>query len=230
MALDFLKKLIYEDDEESSEEVKEKEQRTPPPPSPAPPEHGPSKEEEPQGENLSLPAEIDPKILKEIEGILEVSNFPGPDYLDLMKFVDNPDLQKTTPSEPARMLTAFTMLRIQSPSLTKEVIVDSVDSYVNLLKDHKAQGIEEWKKLYQAEVGEKIQDMESLNSDMAAITKQIEDLKKLYQQKDEEYRKLTQEKAQAESKCLKKRESFEYTFDQVISKITNDKIKLQNNL
>lgn len=92
-------------------------------------------------EGLTL--ELDYELMDKLCDRLESENIPGPDYMELRTAVNDEKLQGMIPDLKTRFMVAFSTLSATSPNLTKAHVLESIDTYIKLLKKWEQEAIAE---------------------------------------------------------------------------------------
>ena len=151
-------------------------------------------------------------------------NLPGPDYLELR---NNASALESLPlSEEQKLEAAFKVLHNQYPNLSKEVILKSIDTYIGIVDEEKRAGLEECKKARDLTVGEKESRVKVMRETNVEILKQIDDLKKRYDETQQKIGSMEHEILSDKQELDTKERMFNDSIQTVISVLMNDKNKI----
>lgn len=159
--------------------------------------------------------ELNQQILDKLCERLDMENLPGPDYMELRTTMNSDYLVKNFPDENTRMNIAFNTLKVTSPQLTKEYIMESIDTYVGFLHQWRAEAVNEVTKKRE-EVNASIKKIEDLN---AKIEKMIKERDSLQVGVNE----ITE-------KCDRNQRDMDNAITFLISKLSEDKENITKNL
>jgi chromosome segregation ATPase len=167
------------------------------------------------------------KFHEHFDALLKQANLPGPDYYEFSKI--EATLKAPIPDEHVRITTAFASLQTQSP-VTKDVIVNSAQTYVEVIKKDKEgfqKALEEKQKV---EVESRKKQIESLNQKIATAKQQIDELNASIVQSSTSIQKFNTELTDIESNLHKNEGAYLTACDDMISKINSDIEKIKSNL
>jgi len=151
-------------------------------------------------------------------------NLPGPDYLELR---NNASALESLPlTEEQRLEAAFKVLQKTYPNLTKDVILRSIDTYVGVVEEERTAGLEECKKARQATIGEKESRLKVMRETNAETLKQIEELKKRYDETENNINKMEHEILSAKQQLDNKELMFNASIENALSVLKSDKNKI----
>lgn len=165
-------------------------------------------------------------VISQIWEVILSKNLPGPDYIELKNNVSA--LSKTLVGIPEDQIisAAFNVLKNQYPNLTKETILKSIDTYVGIVNEEKKNGLNQCKQLRINEVGEKESRVKQLKETANDILKQIEELKKRYDETNASANNLEHEILTKTQEIDAKEKTFVGSVEAVIGVLTNDKNKI----
>jgi len=151
-------------------------------------------------------------------------NLPGPDYLELR---NNASALEGLPlNEEQRLEAAFKVLKKTYPNLTKDVILRSIDTYVGVVEEERTAGLEECKKARQATIGEKESRLKVMRETNAETLKQIEELKKRYDETENNINNMEHEILSAKQQLDNKERMFNASIENALSVLKSDKNKI----
>ena len=99
-----------------------------------------------------------------ILGEISARNIPGPDFAELKDMFESDDMKQNIPDANSRWKTAFSMLKMMNKGLTKKVVLDSIDVYINVIEEEKKNALAQIDQKYNTLVGDKelkVNDTES---------------------------------------------------------------------
>lgn len=151
-------------------------------------------------------------------------NLPGPDYLELR---NNASALEGLPlNEVQRLEAAFKVLKKTYPNLTKEIILQSIDTYMAVVEEERAAGLEECQKARKQTVGEKESRLQVMKDTNAETLKQIEELKRRYDETEANINKMEHEILSAGQLLDKKESMFNASIESALSVLRSDKNKI----
>jgi len=167
----------------------------------------------------NVTARLDNALFEKLCTVVEESNIPGPDYVELMKAAQNDTMKKAIPDEKSRFTAAYISIKATNPELTKERVLGSIDEYVRMLEEERNNGLSELHEKWVNEVDEPEKRIASAQ----------EEITKLQQQLQDKIRYVSEERTRidaAKNENTSKKMNFNYTFDVFINKLKEDKVKL----
>lgn len=151
-------------------------------------------------------------------------NLPGPDYLELR---NNASALEDLPlTEEQRIEAAFKVLKQTYPNLSKQVILNSIDTYLAVVEEERAAGLEECKKVRMETVGEKESRLKVMRETNAETQKQIEELKKRFEETNDAINKMEHEILTATQTLDSKERMFNASVDSARQILLSDKNKI----
>jgi len=96
--------------------------------------------------NTIIVQQNDATMIKRLYDCIIAHNLPGPDYLELKNIADA--LSKYVTDENARYSAAFETLKQQYPSLTKDIILNAIKTYSNLIESERTSGLQQCKEMF----------------------------------------------------------------------------------
>lgn len=169
--------------------------------------------------NGQVVGQVDANILENLCTVLDEKNLPGPDYLELKSAANDAVMQKAIPDETARFTCAYISMKVNAPHLNKEVIINSIDKYVEYLEAERQSGLNElaikWK--------EEVDDKEAL---VDTAQKELLELQEALNAKIKFISETTAEITTSKNQCTVSKANFNATVDYVINNLNTDKTKL----
>lgn len=159
--------------------------------------------------------ELNQQILDKLCERLDMENLPGPDYMELRTTMNSDYLVKNFPDENTRMNIAFNTLKVTSPQLTKEYIMESIDTYVGFLHQWRAEAVNEVSKKRE-EVNASLKKIEDLNAKIEKMIKERDTLQVGVNEVTE--------------KCDRNQRDMDNAITFLISKLSEDKENITKNL
>lgn len=151
-------------------------------------------------------------------------NLPGPDYLELR---NNASALEGLPlTEEQRLEAAFKVLKKTYPSLTKDVILKSIDTYIGVVNEEKASGMEQCKAARQATIGEKESRLKVMRDTNQETLRQLNELKKRYEETELNIRNMEHEVLTATQEMDAREKAFLASIDSAIAVLNSDKSKI----
>lgn len=159
----------------------------------------------------------DTKFIDLLETVIEKNNQPGQDYFEFKQAVEN--MNSLPMDEKTKFLTVYQVLSLQG--CKKEILLASLDKYINLIQSEKAGFDEEMKSEYAAKVQSKLLQAEESKKELDAITKRLAEL-------NGTILALSQEAQTEEMKIRATESNFKASADVIISEMISDKEKINN--
>ena len=156
--------------------------------------------------------EVDKEIETKIWEMIVAKNLPGPDYIEFKNVASG--LTEIVPDENLRMKGAFNVLLKSYPNFTKEIILNSIDTYIGIVGEEKEKGRTECEELRR--------------TSSADILRQIEELKKKSDAINQETLELEEEIRKSSEEIDRKERVFESSVQSVINTLESDKTRVTN--
>jgi len=174
---------------------------------------------------ISVTGTVNQEIYKKVKQVLEECNLPGPDYLELKNSCNA--MASIIPDENARFLAAYATLKASTPSLTKNIILNSIDEYIKFINKEKVAAEKEIEKLFQKEVLSRKTIIDNESVKIEEFKKQIEKLQSQINESGVLINKTSSEMVNKQSELDIQKKNFETTVDFVTNELNTDKNKLQ---
>jgi hypothetical protein len=170
--------------------------------------------------------EVDKEIETKIWEMIVAKNLPGPDYIEFKNVASG--LTEIVPDENLRMKGAFNVLLKSYPNFTKEIILNSIDTYIGIVGEEKEKGRTECEELRRTRIGNKEARIKELKESSADILRQIEELKKKNDAINQETLELEEEIRKSSEEIDRKERVFESSVQSVINTLESDKTRVTN--
>jgi len=164
----------------------------------------------------------DVTMIKQLYDCIIAHNLPGPDYLELKNIADA--LSKYMSDDGARYSAAFDTLKQQYPSLTKDVILNAIQTYATLIESERARGLQQCKDAF-----DKLDLSEKIRSDNARAEEIMMEIKRLQIEHDKitaNIKNLTDKNEIAINKYQHDCEVFNASVNAVIATLNADRDKI----
>lgn len=171
----------------------------------------------------TIEGQVDDELLQKLCQAMEDSNLPGPDYLELKNVANNEEMKRAMPNEIQRLTVAFITMKSSSPEMTKERVLNSIDSYIQMMENERKTGHEQLDQIWNVKV-------ESQRAAVSDAEREIASLQQKLQELIEFVRTKTNEIAEESNKCNINKANFDATVDFLVNNLANDKTKLSNAL
>lgn len=169
----------------------------------------------------TIEGQVDDELLQKLCQVMEESNLPGPDYLELKNVANNDEMKKAMPNETQRLNVAFITMKSSSPDMTKERVLSSIDTYINMMENERKAGHEQLDQIWQERVESQRSAVIEAEAEIANIQKKLQELVQFVQTKNNEI-------AAASNECNINKANFDATVDFLVNNLTEDKGKLIN--
>ena len=172
--------------------------------------------------NINNNVEMNQDILNKLCSFMESCNLPGPDYMELKK-ATNSEGMKVIPDIGVRFQAAFATLKSMHPNLSKQIILDSIDAYINELQ--KQNNIA--KEQIETKRKKEVIDKQNIIADKETQIKKLQDeIVKI----SSEMLKMKEEVKNAEDECNKNINEFNASVNLLINNLITDKNKISETL
>lgn len=169
----------------------------------------------------TIEGQVDDELLQKLCQVMEESNLPGPDYLELKNVANNDEMKKAMPNETQRLNVAFITMKSSSPDMTKERVLSSIDTYIQMMENERKAGHEQLDLIWQERVESQRSAVIEAEAEIANIQKKLQELVQFVQTKNNEI-------AAASNECNINKANFDATVDFLVNNLTEDKGKLIN--
>lgn len=170
--------------------------------------------------------EVDKEIETKIWEMIVAKNLPGPDYIEFKNVASG--LTEVVPDENLRMKGAFNVLLKSYPNFTKEIILESIDTYIGIVGEEKERGRKECEELRKTKIGDKEARIKELKENSADILRQIEELRRKNDAINQETIGLEEEIKRSSEEINRKERIFENSVQSVINTLESDKTRVKN--
>ncbi|GHT40602.1 hypothetical protein FACS189437_06420 [Bacteroidia bacterium] len=175
--------------------------------------------------------EVNQKMVDELSTVLEERNLQGPDYLEMRNAANA--LKEVLNDDNQALKTAFITIKATHPNFTKEIVFNSLDTYLKIIEDERLQG----KKALEAKRNKEVHERETFITDMDAsndkcqkeietLENQINTLRARIVKNKESIAAVRSEINQAEAVIRKQELDFNASVDFMMSRLTADKQNL----
>ena len=168
-----------------------------------------------------IEGQVDDELLQKLCQVMEDSNLPGPDYLELKNVANNDEMKKAMPNEIQRLTVAFITMKSNTPEMTRERVLDSIDSYVEMMEKERQTGHAQLEAIWQERV-------ETQKAAVVEAEKQIVEMQNKLGELVSFVQNKTNEIAAATNECNINNANFDATVDFLVKNLADDKAKLTN--
>lgn len=169
----------------------------------------------------TIEGQVDDALLQKLCQAMEESNLPGPDYLELKNVANNDEMKKAMPNEIQRLTVAFITMKSSSPDMTRDRVLTSIDTYINMMENERKTGHEQLDQIWQERVESQRSAVIEAEAEIANIQKKLQELVQFVQKKNHEI-------AAASNECNINKANFDATVDFLVNNLAEDKAKLTN--
>ena len=169
---------------------------------------------------------VDKEIEAKIWDMIVAKNLPGPDYLEFKNAAAG--LVDITPNESMQMKGAFNVLKRSYPTFSKELIVNSIDTYIGIVEEEKQKGIQQCAELRKTKIEDKLAAMKAKSDAMDEIACQIKELQDKQAAISVDLKQLKYEVEEASKEIDEKERIFGSSVQAVIDTLNADKVKVSN--
>lgn len=168
---------------------------------------------------------VNPDIYNAFNDILDEFNIPGPDYLEVKKAADA--LKTAIPDENSRLIAAVATVKATSPTLSKQIILDSISKYTQRIEAERKDSEVEFNNLFQQEVITRQSEIDSRKKAIDDATKAITDLQQKIAEHTGMINTLSGELQAKQMELDIKKKNFDATIDAFIGNLNSDKVKFE---
>lgn len=169
----------------------------------------------------TIEGQVNDELLQKLCQVMEDSNLPGPDYLELKNVANNDEMKKAMPNEIQRLTVAFITMKSSSPEMTRERVLNSIDTYIQMMENERKNGHEQLDQIWKERVENQRTAVAEAETKITEIQKQLQELVQFVQTK-------TNEIAAASNECNINKANFDATVNFLVNNLTEDKAKLTN--
>ena len=166
--------------------------------------------------------EVNQELLNKLCNYLETCKIEGGDYMQLKKAA-NSDGMKVIPDEAVRFQAAYATLKSVNPNLTKDIIINSIDTYISEMNKQYDIAIKQIEEKRKINVGDKKRIHEEKAQRIAMLQKEIVEL-------STEMTKLSDEIKEGDAECDKNVKEFRNAVNVIVSALESDKKKISEKL
>lgn len=174
-----------------------------------------------QQSNVVQTKEVNDNIVKCLWQVLIDKNLPGPDYLEVKNSAAA--LQAMNLPIDKCYEAGFRTLQASHPNFTKDVLLSSINTYIEIVRQEQADGKKECEAKRQKQVGEKTTRINQLNVHKSELEKQIADLQSQIETTNVSIAQLETEVRCATDEINKEEALFNNSIENVIETLNNDK-------
>lgn len=168
--------------------------------------------------------EADETMVAQIWDRIIARNLPGPDYLELR---NNASALEGLPlSEEQRLEAAFKVLKRTYPTLTKDIILNSIDTYIGVVSEEKEYGLNQCREAREKTIGEKESRIKLMRDTNEEKRRQWNELKKEIDATDATINKMEHEILTAKQEMEHQERAFLASIDSANSVLMSDKAKI----
>lgn len=169
--------------------------------------------------NTAIEGQVDDNLLQKLCQVMEDSNLPGPDYLELKNVANNDDMKRVMPDEAQRMMMAFITMKSSNVELTKERVLTSIDEYIKMMEHERTVGHEQLQLIWNQNVESQKELVANTEKRIAELQQELQECLTFVQTKNNEI-------AAASNECNINKANFNATVDFLVKNLTDDKTKL----
>lgn len=165
---------------------------------------------------------VNQEFLDKLCNYLETCKIEGGDYMQLKKAANSEGMQCIS-DEAVRFQAAFATLKSVNPNLTKDIILSSIDTYINEMNKQKDIAIEQVEKKRKINVGDKSKAIADKQNQIAELQNQIVKL-------STEVSTMKEEVDKADEECNKNAREFTNAVNIIVNALESDKKKISEKL
>ena len=166
-------------------------------------------------------ADVDENIVRTIWNTLISKNLPGPDFLEVKNSANA--LEGMGLSEDKRYEAAFKMLKTTYPSFSKDILLSSIDTYINYVREEENLGKAQCDKKRKENIGDRQARVIQLKEHAEQIMSQIAQLQNDYDAAIKSISSIETEIAESTKKIDMEEAVFKNSIKSVINTLESDK-------
>lgn len=166
-------------------------------------------------------SEVNDNIVKSLWQVLIDKNLPGPDYLEVKNNASA--LQAMNLPIEKCYEAGFRTLQASYPNFTKETLLQSIDTYINIVKQEQIDGKKECDLKRQNQIGDKTLRINQLADHKNDLERQIKELQAQIISTDASIEQLKSEVSVATAEIDKQEALFNNSIESVIDTLNRDK-------
>lgn len=166
---------------------------------------------------------VNDELLQKLCQVMEDSNLPGPDYLELKNVANNEEMKKAIPNEVQRLAVAFITMKSSNAQMTKERVLTSIDEYIKMMENERVNGHKQLNDIWDEKVISQKEAVSNAEQKISQLQTELQELLQFVQIKNNEI-------ATASNECNINKANFDATVDFLVNNLKEDKIKLTNTL
>jgi hypothetical protein len=168
---------------------------------------------------------VNQEMYNNLKSILNECNLPGPDYLELKTASDaNKSLIQ---DENLRLQFSYNSLKATAPKLTKKIVIESIDKYVEFIEKERVVAQKESDEVYNSEVTARQQKIDELTTTIEKSKEEIQKLNEKILLLSQEINTVVGEKLTKETELGIKKKNFDITIDTIVNELKSDKSKIE---
>lgn len=175
--------------------------------------------------NSNMAGVVNPDIFNAFNEVLDSFDIPGPDYLEVKKAAEA--LKSAIPDENTRLIAAVATVTATSPTLSKQIILDSIVKYIERIEVERKESEAEFKRLYDSEITSRQKEIDTRKGKIEAATKQITELQGLIGTCSGEINTINGEMQTKQVELDIKKKNFDATIDAFVAGLNSDKSKFE---
>lgn len=168
---------------------------------------------------------VNQDIYNNLKSILNECNLPGPDYLELKTAADANKL--LIQDENMRIQFSYNSLKATAPKLTKKIVLDSIDKYVEFIENERIVAQKESDEVFTSEVTARQEKIDTLTSNIEKSKEEIIKLNEKILALSQEINTVGAEKMNKENELTIKKKNFDTTIDTIVNELKSDKSKIE---
>lgn len=166
-----------------------------------------------------IEGQVNDELLQKLCKAMEDSNLPGPDYLELKNVANNDEMRAAMPNEIQRFNVAFITMKSSAPEMTRDRVLNSIDSYIQMMENERKMGHEQLNVIWNEKVESQRTAVAEAEAEIANLQKKLQELSQFVQTKKNEI-------AVASNECNINKANFDTTVDFLVNSLAEDKAKL----
>lgn len=164
------------------------------------------------------------EVMSRIWDVIIAKNLPGPDYLELKN--NAAALDDMPLSEEQKLEASYKVIKKQHPKFSKDMILNSIETYIDIVKEERENGRKQCEELRQNTVGEKEARHKQLMESVEGIRKQIEEYQKQLAETTVAVNNIEHDILTAKQEIDAKEQAFTSSINTVIAAFQADKVKI----
>lgn len=176
----------------------------------------------------AIVGKFDNDIFEKLSVAIDENNIKGNDFLEFMQSLNKMSNLKV--DENTKFNMVFATLSTSDGGMTKDVLLNSIQHYVDVVENEKVIFTKEMKRVNLEKVEQKESNIEQLLNSAQEKAEQIQKLNQEIQELNETVATTQVEVAESKVAIAQKQADFEITAQQLVNQISDYKVKIEQHI